>query len=174
MVKKAKSNALDLLPDPGDLCCGQFSRKDAALVVTGGVKHLHSSVLGAKDPFARATADALVKKTVPCFGWENTRSRLEKRLSTSKGRQEWARSFISTCFPSCRRDTRERLESILEELLSNALFHGFSNPDGTSRYQRLKQADLNPNELLVVRAGDSMGGLLLEVEDSGEPLLLPW
>jgi anti-sigma regulatory factor (Ser/Thr protein kinase) len=149
---------------------GLLSKKEAAQKIAAGVSHVHSSVLGERDPLARMTSEALNQGTIPTFPWEKSQPTESVEVSTSAERYEIAAKLINHPMISGRRKTRESLEVIIEELLTNALYHAYHLQDGKEKYPRKLPVNLSASEKLKIRYSISKEGIYLSVSDHGGSL----
>lgn len=163
---RKKSAAEDILH------CGLLSKKEAAQKIGSGVAHVHSSVLGERDALARLTTEALKNQTIPIYPWEQIDQAETVEVSSSAERFHVATKLTSHPLISTRRKTRESLEVIFEELLSNALYHAYHSANGAEKYPRKLPVQLAAKEKVAVRYRISKEGIYLSVTDHGGSLNL--
>lgn len=162
-MKAAKKKTL-----PAELLAtGLFSKKEGAKKIASGISHVHSAVLGERDAYARLTAEALKNGTVAVFPWEQVQGVQTVTVSTSAERYEIAAKLINDPLVCNRRKVRERLEVVLEELLTNALYHAYRNPTGEEKYPRKLPVQLTPQEKITVKYSISKEGIFLSIADQG-------
>ncbi len=151
-----------------EMVFGLFSKKEAANHIMMGAYHVLSSPLGQKDPLARATLQGVERGTPPTFPWETLASELiTKELRTSKDRFGMIRSIVDDPRLEGQRDLREKATSVLEELLTNAIFHSFRSGKRSEKYVRSEPAVLAPHEKISLTYGFHDQGLFLKVIDNG-------
>ncbi len=151
---------------------GQFSKKEAALKIASGFSHVHSAALGDRDAYARLTAEALKSGQAAVYPWENPPQIETVTVSASAERYQIAAKLINDPLVANRRKVRERLEVVLEELLTNALYHAYLNPTGVEKYPRKLPVTLAPQEKITVKYSISKEGVYLSVSDQGGNLRL--
>lgn len=146
---------------------GVLSKKEAARRIAGGMRHVHSAVLGERDALARLTLEHVQKGTVPIYPWEKQNEIQEIELSRSAERHDVTNQIIQHPSIAACRDTRERVELVLEELLTNALYHAYRLPDGGEKYPRKSPVELAPQERVKLRYAISKEGVYLSISDRG-------
>jgi anti-sigma regulatory factor (Ser/Thr protein kinase) len=147
--------------------CGSYSKKEAAELIARGTRHIHSSPHLDKDICAAITRDSLQKKIVLPYPWENQPGIIEMSLTKSAQRQDTIRDIISRLGVGGKRDLKEKLESLLEELITNSIYHAYQNPDGSSRYARRDSIVLPEAEKIRLSFIATKEGLHLKVSDQG-------
>lgn len=147
---------------------GLFSKKDAAQKIAGGAQHVHSSMLGERDGCARATREALESGIVPTYPWEHRDKAETSAITSSADRYELISGLMGHPELKGRRVLRERMEIVLEELLTNALYHAYRTEDGSDKYPRKEAVRLDaPTETLQVSYSIHETGMYLSVRDRG-------
>ncbi len=152
------------------LATGLFSKKEGAQKIASGISHVHSAVLGERDAYARLTNEALKAGAVPAFPWESPTGTQTVTVTTSAERYQIASKLMNDPLVANRRKVRERLEVVLEELLTNALYHAYRTPAGTEKYPRKLPVQLAPEEKITVKYSISKEGVYLSVSDQGGQL----
>lgn len=152
---------------------GLYSKKEGAGHVALGCEHVHSSMLGPRDPCAVATVAALRAGSIPVYVWERQSPLGSVKIRASRGRRETIRTVVDGCGVASRRELREKLETVCEELVSNALFHAYRNVDGTPRFRRRQAVELAEAEAIGIEYRGSEEGVLLSVADRGGLLHFP-
>ncbi len=148
---------------------GIFTKAEAAKQVADGVRHVHCSELGTRDPIYVATLAAADKVAPPRYLWEPSLKTTEIVVTHSVDRHEIFDQLISKSAVEVKRQLREKVGMVLEELLSNAIFHAF-HTDGKEKYSRSADVSLNSNEAVKVRFAATEDGCFLEVSDTGGTL----
>lgn len=156
------------LPITPEVLCGKYSKKEAAQFISTGSRHLHSTQLGKNDPLAKQTLDAILKKQIPLYVWEKLKERQTVCVSSSEGRGDKINEVITGM--GLKRGFRDKTQMILEELLSNSIFHSYQNPDGSPRYGRRQDVVLEEKEKIKVSFYQSREGIFLSVLDQGGTL----
>lgn len=149
------------------LVTGLFSKREAAALIAQGTRHLHSSRQSPLDTCATITQEALAKKTVLVYPWENQGVLHELQLTKSAQRQQSIGAIIQQIGITGKRDLKEKLESLLEELITNAIYHAYQNADGSPRYARRDSISLTEAEKIKICFSYSKDGLHLRVSDQG-------
>lgn len=148
---------------PEEISVGKFGKREAALLIISGVRHVHSN----EKSYLTATEDAVRKDAIPEYDWEKTEHCVDASITDSLDRPQWIQKVLSQSPYPIPRRTREKLECILEELLTNGLFHAFLQPDGKEKYHRETSVRLEAGENISVHLGFSESGVLIRVTDSG-------
>jgi hypothetical protein len=158
MMVNRKKNLEPRPESEEELVCGSFSKRDAAAKIAGGVRHLHSSPLGMRDPCARLTRQALEQKKTYPFPWESS-DVAKLPIATSATRVGAIQEVVSRCGLNGRRGIRDRAVGVLEELLSNAIYHAYRNADGSPKYLRRDSIVLGEKEKVGLGFKMGPGGL---------------
>jgi anti-sigma regulatory factor (Ser/Thr protein kinase) len=166
MGKPAKKMHASRAPS---VALGTFTRREAAGHVTSGIRHVHCSELGEKDPVYVATVSALTKSAIPKYLWEPTVFVQELIVRGSLERHSVLEQLIKNSKVDVKRNLRERLELVVEELLTNALFHAFRSA-GKEKYSRKEDVQLSSLEAVKVRFAATEDGCFIEVQDNGGSL----
>jgi len=149
-----------------ELICGSFTKRDAAQRIAKGVRHLHSSPLGDRDACARVALECLQRKKALSFPWEPSDAGT-LQVGSSAERVRAIQEVIERCGLTGKRGLKDRAIGILEELVSNAIFHAYHHPDGEPKYSRRDAVILNKEEKVAVSFKATDGGLYLSVTDRG-------
>lgn len=146
---------------------GEFSKKEAGKMISEGIPHLFSlhGTLG-KRLFA-LTERAVQKNQVPRFPWELWFFKRRSSLDESLSRCDFIQNVTSSLKLEKRRALREKVESVLEELLTNAIYHAQRLPNGDEKYSRQNAVKLPLNEKVEVSYGQRSNGIYLSVTDKG-------
>lgn len=150
--------------------CGVFTKKEAASLIMGGCSHLHSTSLGAKDPGFVATQAALHTGKLPTYAWERTPGLIELKVGSSVDRLPLIEQVVLRAGIEGRRSVREKVENVLEELLTNAIYHAYRVASGKEKYSRRAQVTLNSNEVVTLGFHRGENGLFLKVVDQAGSL----
>jgi anti-sigma regulatory factor (Ser/Thr protein kinase) len=153
-----------------EVLVGHFSKKDAATRVADGCRHVHSSALGTKDPAYALTLQSLADNKDTTYPWELTRESNVLTIGTSNARHELIQRIVADTGVSTKRHLNEKLTSVLEELVTNSIFHAYRNHQGGEKYQRTKSATLSTSEMISVRYKANENGIYLSVTDQGGTL----
>ncbi len=148
--------------------CGVFTKEEAARLIGGGAPHIHASEMKEKDPCLRSTGEILAGRKIK-YPWE-TSGGVEAALKSSADRSSAIRKMTIECGLTSRRELKEKLESIAEELLSNAFYHAYRQLDGTPKYRRKETVVLSGNEVIFFRYACHNEGIFLSVQDRGGEL----
>ena len=148
---------------------GIFTKAEAAKKVAEGIRHVHCSELGIRDPIYVATLSAAEKEMPPRYLWEPSLKTTEVAVTQSADRHEIFDQLISKSAVEVKRQLREKVGMVLEELISNAIFHAF-HFDGKEKYSRTADVSLKSNEAVKVRFAATEDGCFLEVSDTGGTL----
>lgn len=152
---------------------GLFSKKEAALQIARGSKHVHSTALGSSDPLAILSESATLKNTSARYPWENIPSICTSDLQSSQKRRECIASITDFLQLEDKRSMREKVELILEELITNGIYHAYLNKNGNEKYQRKSSVELAGKESICICYGFSPEGIYLSVTDKGGGVPFP-
>lgn len=156
-----------------EILTGLFSKKEAGSRIADGCRHLHSSPMGAREPGAVLTREAIVAGKIPTYQWELVKGSQGALVHSSTDRHAVIRQVAIESGAEAKRDLREKLASVLEELVSNAIYHAYMAPAGESKYPRQKPAQLAEDERIEVRFRATPTGIFLSVTDQGGALSFP-
>jgi anti-sigma regulatory factor (Ser/Thr protein kinase) len=151
--------------------CGVFTKRQAVVSISQGCRHLHSSVLGQRDPAAKVTQEALTTNSIPTYAWEPTQDLSPIMLTKSADRAQVIDQIIVGGNLEKKRFIREKVTSVLEELLTNAIYHAYHTASGAEKYARRDEVTLQKTEVLAVRYQTFSNGVYLSVTDQGGNLL---
>lgn len=166
MSKLARKS--DALPAT-EVVLGTYTKRQAAARVADGTRHIHCTELGPKDPTYAETLRALGSNQVPHYLWEPSNPLKETAVIGSTKRVELVSKILKQNGIEIKRNLRERIELVLEELLTNALFHAFKAGQ-KEKYSRKKDVKLNASEAVKVRFAATEDGCFVEVSDNGGTL----
>lgn len=154
------------------LTCGLFSKKEAAQLIAEGGTHIHSTTEGYRDEMARFTNALINEKAPQPHPWQMLPNCREAQLGSSGERYKLIKRATVDMGIFSRRGYSEKVECVLEELITNGIYHAYANPDGTPKYHRESSVKLEDAENLLVRYGSSQDGIYISVEDQGGRLTL--
>lgn len=166
-VSQNKSQAVDTRET---LLCGVFTKKDSVATIVGGCRHIHSATLGPRDPAAKQTQDALDRAIVPVYSWEQTPTAAPMILGNSADRAALIQEIVVSTGIAKKRFLKEKVTYVLEELITNALYHAYRNPAGKEKYARSSRVTLSSEEALTVRSQVTPNGIWLSVSDQAGSL----
>src|SRR4051794_31820865 len=133
-----------------DILVGLFSKKEAAHRIADGCRHLHSSVLGQKDAGYGLTCTLVKDGGQSAYPWEPRTGITEIAVQSSSSRQEIIARIISEAKIDTKRHLKEKVSSVLEELMTNAIYHAYRNATGGEKYARSAKASLKAEEKVTV------------------------
>ncbi len=168
MMKKGPKK--ERIPAASDLHCGTVSKREAVGLIGSGCQHVHSTPLGDRDPGVKQTTDSLRANAVPTYSWELEAQSSELKLASSVDRQAMIQQIVARAGIEGKRFLREKVESVLEETLTNALYHAYRDRNGKEKYARRSRVTLGSNEILTIRFRASDNGLFLSVSDQAGSL----
>ncbi len=153
-----------------EIVCGRFSKKDAAKTIGGGCRHLHSTAAGKQDPGVKITENALLTQSIATYSWEPSQAPATHLIVNSADRQNAIQRITLEAGLEKKRFLRERVTSVLEELLSNGFYHAYRSKDGREKYPRRENVSLPIGEVLSVSCQATENGIYLSVADQGGTL----
>lgn len=151
-----------------EVLCGRYTKKEAAQLISSGTQHVHSTQLGKTDPGAKLTLDGVLKKKAPLYVWEKFRPWQTVWVTASDERCAKINEIVKAM--DLKRGVQEKTQMVLEELLSNSIFHSYQNPNQTPKYGRRQNVLLNDKETIKVDFYQSKEGVYLSVTDQGGTL----
>jgi len=154
---------------PSEIITGLFSKAEAAHLIMDGSRHLHSTLLGSMDPCAQITAQMLQNKP-GVYPWDLSSKATLLNLSKSSERLEVWQAICSATHFAQRSLNRDILKQILEELLTNSVFHAYKKLGSSDKYDRLLPAELNQEETVTISFAEQKSGLFLNITDHGGSL----
>lgn len=155
-----------------NILCGLFSKKEAANIISKGIRHLHSTQIGKKDPCAQITARSVLSGAIIRYPWEQTSNVTVLTLTQSEQRHQLIESLLKHPSLRSRRELREKSRMVLEEMITNSLYHAYVDEHGKEKFPRGKSVVFtNPREVLIVRYAAPREGVFLQVVDQGGRLL---
>lgn len=158
------------LPHPdSDLVCGVLSRHEAGMAIARGARHVHCSPLLEADPCFVITKKILKECKPDRYPWE-AQTTHTINLVKSANKHAIIQKVVSETGVGSKRDLRERVEMVTEELLTNALYHAYRNFDGSPKYRRRDSVILSPREQVRFQFASYQSGIYLSVSDRGGSL----
>lgn len=152
-----------------EIKAGLFSKQEGAEAVIQGTRHIHSSLLGKSDPCWKTT-HSLLSGTEQRYPWEIADESEALIFTDSNKRIESLGGLVSSTRFCQKSQNKERVNLIMEELLSNAFYHAYKNELKEDKYDRLKAVSLKRGEEIRIFAGENSQGINLVVEDQGGTL----
>ena len=149
---------------------GLFSKKEAAEFITQGSRHVHSSLLGKKDPLFSCTHSGIISHSSPSYPWELISHSQAIFLSSSTERKQVTTQILSLLGIKPSSSLGDRLWTSLEEILSNSMFQAYHNPDVTEKYSRKSIANLLSEEKIKINFNATAHGVFFSVTDCGQGL----
>jgi hypothetical protein len=162
-----KQKLRSLTKGKSSVICAILSRGEAAKLLGKGTAHVHSTGLGDRDPLVVKTRAAIDEQKIPVYSWELDKKSNEFLVLSSKERQGVSAQIVEACGLKDKRHIRERVELIVEELLTNAIYHAYLKQDGSEKYNRQGTVVLATKETVKVHCASAEGGTFLSIEDNG-------
>ena len=146
---------------------GLFSKPEAAEKIFGGARHVHSSNLGAHDPLVQLTESGNGLGGEFRFPWELAAEARYVDVQSAEDRHRVLKDFLDGLGSEVHRTFKDVVGTVLEELISNAIYHGLRLENGERKFARLQKPRLQPSEYIKVGTVAAPDGVYLRVEDSG-------
>lgn len=153
-----------------EISCGIFSKREAADLIIRGCRHVHSTLLGPRDRCYDITQSLLHQGPRQEFPWEEKPKSRAVTIHSSKERHDVIRQAVAGLKAGPSRDLREKVLGVLEELITNSIYHPYRDEKGDPKYHRTKPAFLAEKEWLTVRFYSDERGVYLSVIDQGGTL----
>lgn len=147
---------------------GIFTKREMAELVDGGTFHIHSGAQPEVAQMAKITEEARLTGVIPGYPWEPKAATTLYRVPDSPSRASVTQRIIEE--HKLSRYIRERAQLVLEELLSNAIFHSYRGANGQDKYRRKDLVQLADKEVVEVQVYSAAEGLYLLVRDRGGSL----
>lgn len=152
---------------PSKTAFGLYSKREGAKLIAQGTRHVHSSRLGVRDQLVKSTQQSLETSKVPTYPWEKGSDAETIQIKASQDRFEVIKKILSHPSLSNKRDLKEKVHTVLEELLTNAIFHSYNNADGTPKYGRLATVSLEKTEWIQLDVSVQDSGIFIKIKDCG-------
>lgn len=149
---------------------GQFSKREGGVLIARGERHVHSSSLKDRDTCVKVSRNMLSKRKILPYPWELLSNTKKLSVTSSQDRYECIRQVILDTKTEGKRVLREKVEGVLEELLTNSIYHAYQRPDGNEKYERKALVTLQKNEIISVTYACSREGVFFSVVDQGGKL----
>lgn len=163
-----KKNAAKIELD--EISCGIYTKRKAAELIIQGCRHVHSTLLGARDMCFAMTQELVGGATPKDYSWEEKAKAKTITIHSSKERHDVIRQAVAGLKSGPNRDMREKVLGVLEELITNSIYHPYKDEQGAPKYHRSKPAFLTEKEWLTVRFYSDERGVYLSVSDQGGTL----
>ncbi len=163
------------LPKPKNIlthssAVGLFDKKEAAEFIVEGCRHVHSSILGQKDPLVKTTYQSLEETKVFTYSWESTEKKKQLFLRSSSQRKEILNELLSHLEVKPQSSLGDRVGTAFEELLTNSIFHSYLDTNKLEKYPRNQVAHLDSSEHIAIEFCRSNQGVFVSVRDYGQGL----
>lgn len=149
---------------------GLFSKEEAAHFFFSGYRHLHSTLLQSSDPLVQQTIRR-IKGNAAVYSWETANEHKQILVKSSSEKREAIRDLNSRTDFSNQTQNRDKLEMVLEELLTNALYHSEKNSHGRDFFKRTELVTLPSKKAINIQFDETSNGIHLKVKDHGGSLL---
>lgn len=159
-------NARKPLPEQSLIATGTFTRKQAGQKIADGYRHVHSYASDKENILAHATEQAVRSHSTAQYPWEQGEVQTAL-ISSSNSRYEIIPAIAAALKLKHRRGARERVESILEELITNAIYHAYLRKNGDEKYERKNIIQLEQTEAIQLRYFGNKKGFFISVTDTG-------
>lgn len=152
---------------------GVLSKKEVPKLLSEGVLHIHSTSQGKNDPFVIETHQFLSSNKMGPYSWEPKKQTEDCIIHSSKMRRQLISNISKNCPVLHKSGLREKIETVSEELITNAIFHAYQEKEGHSKYNRKSEVELLPNESIAFSFyTDSSHGVYISVRDFAGTLSL--
>ena len=158
-------------PKSADVHSTPSTKREAAFALAGGCRHFHSTALGERDASVKQTHAALAQASTAHYTWEGTAKAGELKLGSSVDRQALIQQVVVRAGIENKRFLKEKVECVLEEMISNALFHAYRDAAGKEKYARRSTVTLGSTEIITVRFEVIDKGIFLSVTDQAGTLV---
>lgn len=156
---------------PSEIKVGVFTKKEAAQLIASGIKHIHSSSLGTNDPCVTTTKEIQSSYIAKQYPWEELTKVKQLIVSSSHNRQELIQQVLQDLAIPSHRDLLDRVKLVLEELITNAIYHSYFTSTGSEKYDRKSIVNLGESEKIRIKYAGGKQGVYLSVTDNGGSIL---
>jgi len=148
---------------------GSFSRAEAAQAISLGVRHIHSSPLGDKDPLVQITSAKLLggRQSYP---WEHFTQAKQFTLLHNEAQENLNLQIAEGSKLFRGASNRHRLELVLGEITTNFFYHSFKNMNGSDKYDRTHKVVLQETEQIDFQYFESAHGFFISFNDNSGTL----
>lgn len=137
---------------------GTFTRKEAGRKISEGHRHIHA---------CPSTEIVASQGETPTYAWETNKEIRRARISSSNSRYEIIPAIATGLNLKHKRRLRERIEAVLEELITNAIYHAYLHSGGGEKYERKNSIELENNEVVELRYFANDNGYFVSITDCG-------
>ncbi|MCB0405171.1 MAG: sensor histidine kinase [Bdellovibrionales bacterium] len=149
---------------------GLFSKPEAAEKIVAGARHVHSSNLGAHDPLVAITEGGSERGLDFSYPWERRQEAQFVEVRSAEDRHKVLRELVGLLGTDGHSTLKDVVGTVLEELISNAIYHGLRLKNGERKFNRFEKPQLQPSEYIKVGTKVAPNGVYVSVEDSGGSL----
>lgn len=160
-VQQSTSNA--------EIKAGLFSKEEASEFLFLGHRHIHSTMLQLADPLVQQTMQKQMGEHT-CYNWEVAEQNNNIALSESSRKRAVIEILTAHTQFANQTQNRDKLETVLEELLTNSLYHSQRDSSGQDIFNRTEAVVFSQEKAVSVQFGETSAGIHLLVCDSGGSL----
>jgi len=151
---------------------GVYSKQEAAAFIASGCAHVHSAKEVVVAPEFQVTKDNLKSSMFNPYLWQKPRASVKFHIDSSGARKDVINDAAFVLKVDERQNFRGKLDMVLEELLTNAIYHSYVR-DGKQKYDRKKSVSLEEGEDVTLEVGNLPNGVFVSVADTGGMLTFP-
>lgn len=163
LIKASKSNP------QGEIKVGLFSKEEASEFIFLGHRNIHSTMLQLADPLVQQTMQRQMREGT-CYTWEVAKQKSKIDLTESSKKRDAIETLASQTQFANQTQNRDKLETVLEELLTNSLYHSQKDSSGQDLFKRTESLNLPHEKAVTIQFSENTTGMHLLVCDSGGSL----
>jgi len=164
-----KSHASKLKQHHPEIKVALFSKKESAQFIASGTRHIHSTMLLFSDPSFALTKKKFLEPELE-YPWEVMTEKEVIFASESTSKQSVIKHILTETEFSKQSQNKDRLNIVLEELLTNAFYHSKKDSSGNDLYPRTAEVYLEKNQEIRIEYGENSHGIYVSVLDHGGSL----
>jgi len=149
---------------------GRFSKKEAAQFIGSGFSHIHSTPHLFLDP-SLAITQQKIQGNKTSYPWEIGESLQPLILTSARSRSKLIDEIGEKMDFAKQTQNRDRMNMVLEEILTNSFYHSIKDPNGKDFFDRQQDVNLPLHQAISIKFNETDLGIHLCVSDNGGSLM---
>jgi len=158
------------VPPLADVKVGEFTKMEAAQFIGSGFSHIHSSPHLFLDPFLFITQQK-IQGNKTSYPWEMGESLQPLILTSARSRSKLIDELGERMDFAKQTQNRDRMNIVLEEILTNSFYHSIKDPNGKDFFDRQQDVSLPFHQAVSIKFNETDLGIHLCVSDNGGSLM---